>query len=62
MLGCDEILMEILWKRKNFLEIFGKLYNQNFEQFSSKILSKSWLNFWENIRKILLTFRENFRE
>ncbi len=27
-----------------------------------KILSRSWLNFWENFRKKLLKFQENFWE
>ncbi len=52
--------MESLQKGENFLEILGKLYVK-FEQFSSKILSRSWLNFlgnfWKNLYKL-----ENFRE
>ncbi len=53
--------VEIPQKRENFLEILGKL-SLKFEQFSSKIVSKLWLNFWENFRKNFLKFQENFRE
>ncbi len=43
--------LEILRENKNFLGILGKL-ELKFELFSSKILSKLWLNFWENFVEI----------
>ncbi len=39
--------MENLQKGENFMEILGKLCVK-FEQFSSKILSRSWLTCWGN--------------
>ncbi len=41
------------------MEILNKLYLK-FEEFSSKILSRSGLNFWEHFRKNLLKFQKNF--
>ncbi len=64
LLRCDETVMEIcesLQKGGNFLEILAKIYVK-FEQFSSKILSRSWLNLWGNFWKNLYKFQENFRE
>ncbi len=62
MSRCDEILMEICGnstKKKKFSGNFGWIITK-FGQFSSKILSRSWLNFWENFRKICWNFRETF--
>ncbi len=44
-----------IWEKLQHLEL-------EFEQYSSKILSRFWLNFWENFWKHLLKFQENFWE
>ncbi len=51
--------MESLEKGENFLEILDKL-QVKFEQFLSKILSKSWLNFWGNFGKMCTNLRKLF--
>ncbi len=42
--------MESLGKGENFLEILDKLYVK-FEQFSNKILSRSWVILWKFLEK-----------
>ncbi len=52
--------VEILQKRENFLEISGKPWLK-FEQFTSKLLSRFWLNLTviQIFKKTFVNFKEN---